>query len=373
MTRSRELAELATAYDSGGGFSFRNRIINGDMRIAQRGTSSTSTSAGYHTVDRIRMTGSGALFSAVAASMAQSTVAPSGFTNSFLYTATNGTTPTTNQTIAIQHRIEGNNVADLLWGSASAQPVTLSFWVRSSLTGTFGGAVRNADASRNYVFSYSIAVANTWEYKTVTVSGDTSGTWLTDTGVGIDLLFSLGAGPDALRSAGSWSSSTAQGVTGQTNVVGTSGATFYITGVQLEAGSVATPFERRPYGTELALCQRYYEKSYNQNTVPGSSTASGMIVGVTPSSTISNTSGYNIGARYAVAKRASPTVTLYARTGEEGCVSTGASTSIVLAVGSGGVFGGADTGFASAINETGGSVSITGLTVGFHFVANAEL
>jgi hypothetical protein len=165
--------------------------------------------------------------------------------------------------MGIQHRIEGNNVADLAWGTANAKAVTLSFWVRSSLTGTFGGGLRNSNLSRNYVFSYSISAADTWEYKTITVPGDATGTWLTDTGIGIDLVFSMGAGPDAQLSAGLWTSTTVQvasGVTGQVNVCATSGATWQITGVQLEAGSVATPFERRPYGTELQLCQRYYYK-----------------------------------------------------------------------------------------------------------------
>jgi hypothetical protein len=243
---------------------FRNRIINGDMRIAQRGTSSSSTSAGYHTVDRMRFTAGGGLSASVAATMDQSTQAPSNFTNSFLFTTTNGTSPSTTQSIGIQHRIEGNNVADLAWGTANAKAVTLSFWVRSSLTGTFGGGLRNSDLSRNYVFSYSISAADTWEYKTITVPGDAAGTWLTNTGIGIDLVFSMGAGPDAQLSAGSWTSTTVQvasGVTGQVNICATSGATFYITGVQLEAGSVATPFERRPYGTELSLCQRYYYKT----------------------------------------------------------------------------------------------------------------
>ena len=154
--------------------------------------------------------------------------------------------------------IEGLNVADLAWGTASAATVTLSFWVRSSLTGTFGGAFSNSASNRSYPFTYTINSANTWEQKTITVAGDTSGTWLTTSGIGIKVWFGLGVGSTYSGTAGSWSGNTYLSATGATSVVGTNGATFYITGVQLEAGSAATPFENRSYGTELSLCQRYY-------------------------------------------------------------------------------------------------------------------
>jgi hypothetical protein len=159
-------------------------------------------------------------------------------------------------------RIEGFNVADLGWGTASAQAVTLSFWVRSSLTGTFGGAINNSGANRSYPFTYSISSANTWEQKTITVAGDTTGTWLTTNGIGIAIWFGLGVGSSLSGTAGAWASSGLYSATGATSVVGTNGATFYITGVQLEKGSQATAFEWRPYGTELALCQRYFQR-YN--------------------------------------------------------------------------------------------------------------
>jgi hypothetical protein len=246
---------------SGGAFSFKNRIINGDMRIAQRGTTANPTSGGYYTVDRIRIGGTSGVISTIAPVTSQSTNAPSGFINSFLWTNTNAASPlTTTQIVILQHYIEGTNISDFGWGTANAKTVTLSFWVRSSLTGTFGGAIRNYDASRSYPFSYTISSSNTWEQKSITIAGDTSGTWLTDTGIGLDINFGLGVGPDRLGTAGAWDASNKNGATGQVQLVETAGATFYITGVQLEVGSVATPFERRPYGTELALCQRYYYK-----------------------------------------------------------------------------------------------------------------
>ena len=236
----------------------RNRIINGDMRIDQRNVgASVTANDGYITVDRWKFNstqnGKGTI--------QRSTVAPPGFTNSLLFTSTSAYSVLSSDLIDIQCRLEGFNMADLGWGTAGAQAVTLSFWVRSSLTGTFGGAVRSGGGSaRSYPFSYTINSANTWEQKTITVPGDTSGTWATDNTQWGSIQFGLGDGSTYSGTAGVWASATYTNSTGATSVVGTNGATFYITGVQLEVGSVATPFERRPYGTELMLCQRYFYK-----------------------------------------------------------------------------------------------------------------
>ena len=235
-------------------YGFRNRIINGDMRIAQRGTAAVTATDNFP-VDRFRI----AFATDGAFSAQQDSSAPSGFVNSVKCTTTTADgTLTTNQNWTFLQRIEGTNVADLGWGTAAAKTVTLSFWVRSSLTGTFGGALRNSASDRSYPFTYAISAADTWEYKTVTIAGDTSGTWLTTTGVGINLSFGLGAGPDRSGTAGAWNSNNNVTATGAISVIGTLNATWYITGVQLEVGSVATPFERRPYGLELPLCQRYF-------------------------------------------------------------------------------------------------------------------
>jgi hypothetical protein len=151
----------------------------------------------------------------------------------------------------------------LNWGTANAKTVTLSFWTRSSLTGTFGGVLRNSANDRSYPFTYSISSANTWEYKTITVAGDTSGTWLTTNGIGLQIDFGLGVGSTYSGTAGAWAGSLYISATGAVSVIGTLNATWYVTGVQLEVGSVATPFERRPFGAELALCQRYYQTLVN--------------------------------------------------------------------------------------------------------------
>ena len=158
----------------------------------------------------------------------------------------------------IRQNIEGFNTADLGWGAAGAAAVTLSFWVRSSLTGTFGGSLQNSASTRSYPFTYSIAAANTWELKSVTIAGDTTGTWIGATnGIGLRVNFGLGVGSTYSGTAGAWAGSDYDSATGATSVVGTSGATFYLTGVMLEKGSTATSYDYRPYGTELSLCQRY--------------------------------------------------------------------------------------------------------------------
>jgi hypothetical protein len=236
---------------------FRNRIINGDMRIDQRNGGASVSADGAFPCDRFGAFRASGTFTAQ-----QSSVTPAGFTASILYTST---ATTTTAYAGVQQIIEGNNIADFGWGSASAQSITLSFWVRSSLTGTFGGSLRNSASNRSYVFQYTIIAANTWEQKTVTIAGDTSGTWLTTNGAGIRVWFDTGSDTARLSTAGSWSSNDYLGVTGATRVTNTNGATFYITGVQLEAGSVATPFERRDYGRELMMCQRYYTNAFSGN------------------------------------------------------------------------------------------------------------
>jgi hypothetical protein len=253
----------------------KNRIINGDMRIAQRGTGAVNNLAtdAYQGIDRWSTYGN----AADKYSTQQSTTAPTGFTNSMLITSLAATSVGTGGLyLGIQY-VEGFNAADLAWGTASAKTVTLSFWVRSSLTGTFGGSILNNARDRCYIFSYTISAANTWEQKTITITGDTSGTWLTNNGRGIGLYFSFGTGSSLSGTAGSWGSSELYAPTGATSVVGTSGATFYITGVQLEQNTTATPFERRLYGQEFANCQRYYEQTVLGNMQIPNGTGSAMI------------------------------------------------------------------------------------------------
>jgi hypothetical protein len=241
---------------------FKNRIINGAMMIDQRNAGASVTPNGY-TLDRwqIAVSQSSKL---TCQQNAGSVTPPAGYTNYLGITSSSSYSVTSSDYFLINQFIEGLNCADLGWGTANAQTVTLSFWVRSSLTGTFGGCLDNEGNNRSYPFSYTISSANTWEQKSITIAGDTSGTWLTTNGKGIGVRFSLGVGSTYTTTAGAWTSGAYFNATGATSVVGTNGATFYITGVQLEKGSTATSFDYRPYGTELALCQRYFEVTGGQ-------------------------------------------------------------------------------------------------------------
>ena len=338
----------------------RNRIINGDMRIDQRnaGASVTPTN-GQYTLDRWRC------LQAVSSkySAQQSSVAPSGFSNSFLATSLSAYSAGSSEYFVVEQIIEGFNTADLNWGTANAKTVTLSFWVYSSLTGTFGGAFRNSAANRSYPFTYTISSASTWEQKTITVAGDTTGTWVGATnGKGIEIKFGLGVGSTLSGTAGAWASANYLSATGATSVVGTSGATLYITGVQLEAGSVATPFEHRMYGQELALCQRYFEKSFDTNVAPGAS-GPGAQLAYCPGNT--NRVYGTIVCR--VTKRAAATYTIYSTSGATGRMRDASAgvditASLTTSAGENGV----------GIASTAGINAVTN-QIQFHYTASAEL
>ena len=236
--------------------SLRNRIINGAMGINQYTSGSVSLSAsGVFPLDRFRAFGSG--WGSSVATGQQSSSAPAGFQNSLLITSS-GTT-TSNSVYGIAQCIEGQNIYDLGWGTANAKTVTLSFWVYSSLTGTFSGALVNGATNYSYVYTYSIPTANTWTQISVTIAGPTAGSWVTTntTNQGVYVVFDMGSGSTYTTTAGAWTSGFYVRATGSSSVIATNAATWYVTGVQLEVGTQATSFDYRPYGTELALCQRY--------------------------------------------------------------------------------------------------------------------
>jgi hypothetical protein len=241
-------------------YGFKNRLINGNMEISQRdGTASVTPTGDTYGLDRY-------LMSSTASSKysyqqnAGSVTPPAGFAYYLGITSLSAYTPlSSTDFFGMQQRIEGLNFYDLDWGTANAKTVTLSFWVRSSLTGTFGGALRSGDFGICYVYSYTINAANTWEQKTITIAGPTSGTFFKTNALGLSVVWAWGCGSTYLTSTlNTWQSGTFLAPTGQTNVVGTNGATFYITGLQLEVGSQATSFDFRSIGQELALCQRYF-------------------------------------------------------------------------------------------------------------------
>jgi hypothetical protein len=287
-----------------------------DQRNAGASVSNGTGATAVFPVDRWSLYGSQAT-KCTGQQNAGSVTPPTGFVNYVGVTSSSAYSVLSGDYFMIYQRIEGFNTADLMWGTANAATVTLSFWVRSSLTGTFGGSLSNNASNRSYPFTYSISAANTWEQKTVTIAGDTSGTWVTNNTTGIGVYFALGVGSTLSGTAGAWTAGNIISATGAVSVVGTNGATFYITGVQLEVGSVATPFERRPYGTELQLCQRYYEKTFNQSVAPANgATSTSFASGVNLVWRVDWNATFTSGTiatptTFMVTKRAAPTITNY--------------------------------------------------------------
>jgi hypothetical protein len=344
----------------------KNRIINGGMVIDQRNNGASVTiglNAITYTLDRwFGYANQASKFSIQ--QNAGAVTPPAGFTNYLGVTSLAATTAAVSEEFVISQRLEGFNVADLNWGTANAQTVTLSFWVRSSLTGTFGGSLSNSAGNRSYVFSFTINAANTWEQKTITIAGDTTGTWLTNNSTGIRLAFDLGSGSNFKSSAGSWSAGNFSGVTGGVSVVGTNAATFYITGVQLERGSNATSFEFRDYGRELAMCQRYFEKSFAIETAPANGASGTALLTEVNSSRIYSSGGsVNDGAliSFKVQKRATPSITAYGNSSGQWLVVGNTNAGFSLSANG-------DWGFSAYQTTTISVVCMRG-----HWVASAEL
>ena len=294
----------------------RNRIINGDMRIDQRnsGASVAINNSASYIVDRwsSNTTGGAGTGTATVQRVAD---APVGFSSSLRYTVTNAKTPAAGDVFLIQQLIEGQNIIDFAYGTESPKTVTLSFWVKSSLTGTFSGSLQSLNSIstyRTYLFNYTVNSTNTWQYVTVTAPGDTVQVPTQNNTVGYQINFDLGTGSTFRTSTlNSWVTGNFVASSSALNLISTNGATFQLTGVQLEAGSVATPFERRSYGAELALCQRYYEKSFNVEVAPANGgTATSFVTEEGFSAAVStNRLGSGTVVRFAVTKRASPTIT----------------------------------------------------------------
>ena len=285
----------------------KNRIINGAMVIDQRNAGASVTPAdGQYTLDRwVAFQSASGKYSVQ--QNAGSVTAPVGFSNYLGVTSLSAYSVGSTDYNLIQQPIEGFNTADLMWGSSDAKPICLSFWVRSSLTGTFGGSLVNSSNNRSYPYSYTISSANTWEQKSITVAGDTSGTWVGATnGVGLKVNFGIGVGTTYSGTAGAWAGSQYFTATGATSVVGTSGATFYITGVQLEVGEQATGFQYENYQTSLANCQRYFYSNVMYSTTSNQYPFIGL--GIVQGG--NSTGNLETGIIYPVTMRVNPTITI---------------------------------------------------------------
>ncbi len=257
MSKQHELVQFSRGSATAIGGGSKNLLMNGAMVLDRRNSAFAVTpSDGNYTLDRFHVDAS----ATSKFSVQQVTDAPTGFSNSLKVTSLSAYTPSSSDFLDIQQPIEGFNSAQLNLGTANAKVMTLSFYVKSSLTGTFGGAFSNSAYNRSYPFTYTISAANTWERKTITLTGDTSGTWIGSTnGIGLRVVWSVGAGSGRINTAGAWVGSLALGATGQTNVVATNAATWQITGCQLEINDTSTDFEHENYGITLAKCERYFQ------------------------------------------------------------------------------------------------------------------
>ena len=286
----------------------RNRIINGNMAIDQRNAGAAITpTGGAFSVDRWAFYPSQASKFTIQQNQ-NSVTPPAGFTNYLGFTVASAVSIGAGDYFTLEQPIEGLNVADLGWGTANARTVTLSFWVRSSLTGTFGGALYNAYGNYSYAFNYTISAANTWEYKTITITGPTTGAFNTNNTASFIVTYSLGVGSTYSGTAGTWAASNLRTATGSVSVVGTAGATFYITGVQLETGTTATDFEHRPYDMELQRCMRYYEKSCAYGTAPTNGVYDVEYLAL---ANYQDNLNCRFQVTFKVEKRATPAITLY--------------------------------------------------------------
>ena len=311
MSKAAELANLIGNINAGGGGANKNLVINGAMEVAQRGTSAVTINSGSATYRLDRFYASGAS-SAGVFTVEQSTDTPTDFKNSLKVTVTTADSSigsTTNY--RVNQNIEGQNISSLNYGSSDAKTVALSFYVKSSLTGTFGGKLGNSARDRSHPFTYTISSANTWEKKTVTITGDTSGTWLDTNGIGFELVWSIGAGADRLGTAGTWAGVRYDGASGQTNIIATNSSTWFITGVQLEVGQNATEFEHEPFERTMARCQRY---CYN---------AAGVDMWIGGSSGTGSSHDYYIPVSFPVDMRATPSAVNYTYTGYNSATSNG--------------------------------------------------
>lgn len=308
-------------------FGMRNRFINGAMRIDQRNAGVVLTPTdGTYSLDRFRHgVSQSAKFTVQQDSSANTTA---GFASSLKVTSLSAYSITSSDFFTTEQYIEGNNISDLAWGTASAKTITLSFYVRSSLTGTFGGSLSNSASNRSQPFTYTIVTANTWEQKVVTIAGDTSGTWLTTNGIGIRVYFGLGVGSTYSGATGSWAAADYRSATGATSVVGTNGATLLLTGLQLEASTTPTGFEYRQIGTELQLCQRY------TNVIKPNIAANGLFSGMWFTST-----GTLHTYSFPVQMRAAPTLTVSAVGDFQTVSSAGVDAASVVALSGAGVAG----------------------------------
>jgi len=354
-----------------GAFSGRNLIINGAQEVDQRGSGSSAIGTltnGKYITDRWNVRGEGN----TTGQCSQSANVPDGFVNSLLIeVGATAVARSANTNRFIRHNMEGYSMRSLRWGTSAAKAATISFWIKSSLTGTYSFAFFSGSLDQHYATNYTIDTADTWEFKTISVPGPTSGTFRTDNGLALYIQWDLGTGSNYQTSTlNQWASGDKRCSNNAVDFFNTANATLRITGIQFEMGEKVTSFEYRSYGDELARCQRYFCKSYNDGVNPGTNTSIG-IKSIRNYSSDAR-SDHSTTCQFPVTMRAAPTVVFYAKGGTQDRFSTGNSTY--------GVFSGTNT-ISSASNH--GMTGLGGVSLGtsvsansftyFHFTAAAEL
>jgi hypothetical protein len=347
--------------------SFKNRIINGNMVISQRNGTSSMTSAtnGSYSLDRWGIQNNSGASRFTVQQNAGSVTPPTGFSNYLGVTSTSAYAVGATDVCGIYQNIEGFNTADLNWGTANAKSVSVSFWVYSSLTGTFSAAIKNSGDDYSYLFNYTISSASTWTYVTQTIPGPTAGTWIGATnGIGVKINFNLGTGSSYSGTAGSWVAQAYYATTGSVSVVGTNNATWYVTGVQIESGTTATNFDFRSYGTELSLCYRYYwQRNIGVNDYPFALQA------------YSGTSVYGPILQFPVTMRATPSMTsggaFLAQQANSGSSNT--ISSFASGLGARSAFGCYSDGTGGFSGMVAGNMSVVYCNAASYIAASAEL
>ena len=300
MSKAAELASLIGNINAGGGGVGRNIIINGAMTVAQRGTSATNPGGGYATLDRFRMSQNSSGLGNFVMSQDASAPTGSGFSKSLKLVKSGATSIGSGNSAYIHYNAEGLDVQRLCYGTSDAKPVTISFWVKSSVAGTYGLSLGDGAANRGNVQTYAISATNTWEYKSVTFVGDTGAVIPNDNTAGFSIHWVLGAGTNYHEtSLNTWTATHKLSTSSQTQWTETDAATFYLTGCQAEVGQNATEFEHEPFETTMRKCKRYYYKYGGQQSfehIPGIGQG--------------NASTFSTHYQYPVEMRAAPTLNL---------------------------------------------------------------
>jgi hypothetical protein len=361
--------------------AYNGMQINGSMEVSQEFGAGSPTQSGYG-LDGWRIDKVGTMI--VGLSQQPSAVsglgsAVSGLGKSlYVNVATAQPSLGAGDSLTVGQLIEGYRIARLAWGTANAQPITIGFWSAHNRPGLYSGSIRNFNATRSYAFTYTHNAANIAQYNTITIPGDTGGTWKADNTAGLVLMFAVASGATTITAAGSWVAGNFTGATGQVNGVAATSDFFTLTGVVvlpgIEAPSAArSPFIMRPFDQELLTCQRYYEKSYDYATALATATMNGAIAYLQKAASATATAGNAAGFRFRYPKRAAPSVSIYSTLGVGGAMSYSPAGAVWVSIGVA-TTGIGETGVQGVYTSGGAGMTLGApIETAFHYIADARL